>query len=55
MFFLHEKDSRFNPLIIHKSVFLIRHVPIENMGIESFEVMIYLSEQVKSHGQHTYI
>ena len=29
LYFLYEKDSRFNPRLIHKSRFLIGHVPIE--------------------------
>ena len=31
-YFIYEKDSRFNPRLIHKSRFLIGQVPIEKKG-----------------------
>ena len=35
MIFFYEKDSRFNPRLIHKSGFLIGQVPIEKYGLKS--------------------
>ena len=32
--FFYEKDSRFNPRLIHKSRFLIGQVPIEKYGLK---------------------
>ena len=34
-FFFHEKDSRFNTTIIHKSVFLIGQVPIKKYWLKT--------------------
>ena len=34
-YFFNEKDSRFNPRLIHKSRFLIRQVPIEKYGLKT--------------------
>ena len=34
-YFFYEKDSRFNPRLIHKSRFLIGQVPIEKYGLET--------------------
>ena len=35
MIFFYEKDSRFNPRLIHKSRFLIGQVPIEKYGLRT--------------------
>ena len=35
MIVFHEKDSRFNPRLIHKSRFLIGQVPIEKYGLKT--------------------
>ena len=34
-YFFYEKDSRFNPRLIHKSRFLIGQVPIEKYGLKT--------------------
>ena len=34
-YFLYEKDSRFNPRLIHKSRFLIGQVPIAKYGLKT--------------------
>ena len=34
-YFLYNKDSRFNPRLIHKSSFLIGQVPIEKYGLKT--------------------
>ena len=34
-YFFYEKDSRFNPRLIHKSSFLIGQVPIEKYGLKT--------------------
>ena len=34
-FFSYEKDSRLDPQLIHKSGFLIGHVPIEKYGLKT--------------------
>ena len=34
-YFFYEKDSRFNPRLIHKSCFLIGQVPIEKYGLKT--------------------
>ena len=34
-YFFYEKDSRFNPWLIHKSRFLIEQVPIEKYGLKT--------------------
>ena len=33
--FFYEKDSRFNPRLIHKNSFLIGQVPIEKYGLKT--------------------
>ena len=35
LYFFHEKDSWFNPRLIHKSHFIIGQVPIEKYGLET--------------------
>ena len=35
LYFFYEKDSRFNPRLIHKSRFLIGQVPIEKYGLKT--------------------
>ena len=34
-YYFYEKDSRFNPRLIHKSSFLIGQVPIEKYGLKT--------------------
>ena len=34
-YFFYEKDSRFNPRLIHKNSFLIGQVPIEKYGLKT--------------------
>ena len=34
-YFFTEKDSRFNPRLVHKSSFLIAQVPIEKYGLKT--------------------
>ena len=34
-YFFYEKDTRFNPRLIHKSRFLIGQVPIEKYGLKT--------------------
>ena len=44
-YFFYEKDSRFNPQLIHKSSFLIGQVPIEKYGLKTlFNIYMYLGE-----------
>ena len=34
-YFFYEKDTRFNPRLIHKNSFLIGQVPIETYGLKT--------------------
>ena len=47
-YFFYEKDSRFNPRLIHKSRFLIGQVPIEKYGLKTLFLLfnIYKIEKV---------
>ena len=38
-YFFYEKDSRFNPRLIHKSSFLIGQVPIEKYGLKTLSLL----------------
>ena len=48
MIFFYEKDSRFNPRLIHNSRFLIGQVPIENLWFENSVFAIQHIENRKS-------
>ena len=47
-YFFYEKESRFNPRLIHKSRFLIRKVPIEKYGLKNSVFAIQHIENRKS-------
>ena len=44
MIFLYEKDSRFNPQLIHKSSFLIGQVPIEKYGLKTLFLLFNIKK-----------
>ena len=39
-YFFYEKDSRFNPRLIHKSSFFIGQVPIEKYGLKTLYIWV---------------
>ena len=43
--FFHGKDSRFNPRIIHKKVFLIGQVPIKIYGLKTVFAIQYIGNR----------
>ena len=47
MIFFYEKDSRFNPQLIHKSRFLNGQVPIDKIWVEYFVFAIQHIENRK--------
>ena len=43
-YFFYEKDSRFNPRLIHKSSFLIGQVPIEKYGLKTLFLLFNIEK-----------
>ena len=43
-YFFYEKDSRFNPRLIHKSSFLIGQVPIEKYGLKTLFLLFNIQK-----------
>ena len=48
-YFFYEKDSRFNPRLIHKSSFRIGQVPIEKYGLKTLFLLFNIIENRKKN------